>query len=120
VGLERGPLSFVSATEELTGRKCSGSCLEIREYGLRDPLCRQRNTFYSKKLALTSPTRDGLSVVIVCSRTKTTEFVFCLFIQSRDCAVGIATSYGRDDRGFRIQAPVRSRSFSIARHLYRV
>jgi hypothetical protein len=36
VGLERGPLSLVSTTEELLGRKSSGSGLEIREYGLRD------------------------------------------------------------------------------------
>jgi hypothetical protein len=34
VGLERGPLSLVSTTEELLGRKSSGSCLEKREYGL--------------------------------------------------------------------------------------
>jgi hypothetical protein len=33
VGLERGPLSLVSTTEELLERKRSGSCLEIREYG---------------------------------------------------------------------------------------
>jgi hypothetical protein len=31
-GLERGPLSLVSTTEELLGS--SGSCLENREYGL--------------------------------------------------------------------------------------
>jgi hypothetical protein len=37
VGLERGPLKLVSTTEELLGRKCSGSGLEIREYGRRDP-----------------------------------------------------------------------------------
>jgi hypothetical protein len=37
VGLERGPLSLVSTTEELLGRKGSGSCLESREYGRRDP-----------------------------------------------------------------------------------
>jgi hypothetical protein len=37
VGLERGPLSLVSITEELLERKSSGSCLEIPEYGLRDP-----------------------------------------------------------------------------------
>jgi hypothetical protein len=37
VGLERGPLSVVSAIEELLGRKSSGSCLEIKEYGRRDP-----------------------------------------------------------------------------------
>jgi hypothetical protein len=37
VGLERGPLSLVSATEELLDRKSSGCCLENREYGRRDP-----------------------------------------------------------------------------------
>jgi hypothetical protein len=33
----RGSLSFVSTTEELLGRKSSGSGLENREYGRRDP-----------------------------------------------------------------------------------
>jgi hypothetical protein len=37
VGLERGPLSLVSTTEELLDIKSSGSCLENREYGCRDP-----------------------------------------------------------------------------------
>jgi hypothetical protein len=37
VGLERGPLSLVSTTEELLERKSSGSGLEVREYGRRDP-----------------------------------------------------------------------------------
>jgi hypothetical protein len=36
VGLDRGPLSVVSTTEELLGRDSSVSGLEIREYGLRD------------------------------------------------------------------------------------
>jgi hypothetical protein len=35
VGLERGPHSLVSTTEELLGRKSSGSSLEIRHYGRR-------------------------------------------------------------------------------------
>jgi hypothetical protein len=35
MGLERGPLSLVSTTEELLGRKSSGSGLENREYGIR-------------------------------------------------------------------------------------
>jgi hypothetical protein len=35
VGLERGPLSLVSMTEELLGRKGSGSALENRDYGRR-------------------------------------------------------------------------------------
>jgi hypothetical protein len=34
VGLERGPLSLVSTTEELLGRKSSCSGLESRDYGL--------------------------------------------------------------------------------------
>jgi hypothetical protein len=37
VGLEQGPLSLVSTTEELLERKSSGSGLENREYGRRDP-----------------------------------------------------------------------------------
>jgi hypothetical protein len=32
--LERGPLILVSTTEELLGRKSSGSGLENREYGM--------------------------------------------------------------------------------------
>jgi hypothetical protein len=38
VGLERGPLSLVSTTEELLERNCSASGLENREYGRGDPL----------------------------------------------------------------------------------
>jgi hypothetical protein len=37
VGLERGPLSLVSTSEELLGRNSSGSGLESREHGRRDP-----------------------------------------------------------------------------------
>jgi hypothetical protein len=37
VDLERGSLSHVSTTEELLGRKSSGSGLENRDYGRRDP-----------------------------------------------------------------------------------
>jgi hypothetical protein len=37
VGLERCPLSLVSAIEELLGRISSGSGLENREYGREDP-----------------------------------------------------------------------------------
>jgi hypothetical protein len=37
MGLERGPLSLVSATEELLGRNSSGSGLESRQYGRRNP-----------------------------------------------------------------------------------
>jgi hypothetical protein len=37
VGQEQGPLSLVSTTEGLLERECSGSGLEISEYGRRDP-----------------------------------------------------------------------------------
>jgi hypothetical protein len=37
VGLERGPLNLVSTTEELLGRKSSGSGLERLQYGRRVP-----------------------------------------------------------------------------------
>jgi hypothetical protein len=36
-GLERGPLSLVSTTEKLLERKSSGSGLENRNYGRRNP-----------------------------------------------------------------------------------
>jgi hypothetical protein len=44
VGLERGPLSLVSTIEELLERKTSGSGLEIKKYGRRDPSRWPRDT----------------------------------------------------------------------------
>jgi hypothetical protein len=73
VGLERGPLSLVSAIEELLGRESSGFGLESREYGRREPSRWPRDTFYPQKLVLTSPTSGGRSVGIVRSRTQVTE-----------------------------------------------
>jgi hypothetical protein len=70
VGLERGPLSLVSTTDKLLGRKSSGSGLEIREYYRRDPSRWPRGTLYPQKLALTTPTSGGRSVGIV----QATEF----------------------------------------------
>jgi hypothetical protein len=43
--LERGPLIFVSTIEELLERKSSGSGLESREYGSRDPSRWPRDNF---------------------------------------------------------------------------
>jgi hypothetical protein len=73
VGLERGPLSLVSTSEELLGRKSSGSGLEIWEYGRREPSRWPRGTLYPQELALTSPTNGGLSTGIVRSWTQATE-----------------------------------------------
>jgi hypothetical protein len=78
VGLERGPLSLVSTTEELLERKRSCSSLETREYGRRDLSSWPHATLYSQKLALTSPTRGGRLVGIVLSCTQAMEFFFSL------------------------------------------
>jgi hypothetical protein len=69
VGLERGPLSLVSTTEELLERKNSSSGVGNRDYGRRDP----------QNLALTSLTSGGRSVGIVRSRTQATEFGFICY-----------------------------------------
>jgi hypothetical protein len=50
VGLERGPPSLVSTTEELLGRKSSGSGLENRDYDRRDPSRQLRDTLLSAKV----------------------------------------------------------------------
>jgi hypothetical protein len=73
VGLERGPLCLLSSTDELLERKRSGSCLENREYDLRDPSRWPCDSLYPQKLALTS-TSGGRSVGIVRPRTQATEF----------------------------------------------
>jgi hypothetical protein len=76
VGLERGPLSRVSTSEELLERNSSGFGLENSEYGRKDPSRWTSGTFHPQKLALTSPTSGGRSVGIVRSRTQATEIVF--------------------------------------------
>jgi hypothetical protein len=52
VGLERDPLSLVSTTEELLERESSGSDLENREYGHRDPSRWPCGTLFTGKLQL--------------------------------------------------------------------
>jgi hypothetical protein len=79
VGLERGPLSLVSAIEELLERKSSGSGLEIENTAVRIRHADHVAPSIRKKLALTSPTIGGLSVRIVSSRTKATEFSLVRF-----------------------------------------
>jgi hypothetical protein len=83
VGLKRGPLSLVSTTEELLGRKSSCPGLENREYGRRNPSRWPRCTLYRQKLALTLPTSGGRPVGVVRSRTKATEFEAFLRIMNQ-------------------------------------
>jgi hypothetical protein len=79
VDLERCPLSLVSTTEQLRERKNSGSGLESRYYGRRDPPRRVRYTLYPQNLALSSATSGGRSVGIVRSRTKATKLLLFSF-----------------------------------------
>jgi hypothetical protein len=75
VGLERGPLSLETTTEELLGRKSSGSGLESLEYGRRDPPRLLRDTTLSAKV--------GTSFVdnrAVARRTQTTELFIIIII----------------------------------------
>jgi hypothetical protein len=76
VGLERGPLSLTSITEELLEWKGSGSGSRksrLTAVGIR---CADQATPSSQKLVLTSPIGDGRSVGIVRLQTKATEFRF--------------------------------------------
>jgi hypothetical protein len=61
---------------ELLERKSSGSGLENRDYGRKDPSRWPRGSLYPQKLALASRTSGGRSVGIVRSRTQATEFSF--------------------------------------------
>jgi hypothetical protein len=76
VGLEWGPLSLVSTSEELLERNSSRSGLEIREHGRGDPLRWPRGTIFRQKLALTLATTGGRSFGIVRSLTQAIEFSF--------------------------------------------
>jgi hypothetical protein len=63
----------MSTIEELIERKSSGSGLENRDYGRKGLTTDYATNLYPQKLALTSPTSDGVSVRIVRSRTKATQ-----------------------------------------------
>jgi hypothetical protein len=75
VGLERGPLSLVSTTEELLDRKVAAPVWRSvnTAAGIRHA---DNNTLYPHKLALTSQTSGGRSVGTVHSRIQATEFCF--------------------------------------------
>jgi hypothetical protein len=84
VGLERGPLSLVSATEELFERKVAAPIQKTEITAVGDPLRWPHDTFYPQNLALTWPTSGGRSVGIVRSRTRATEFVSLFSIKMAD------------------------------------
>jgi hypothetical protein len=66
VGLKRGPLSLMNATEELLERKSSNFSIENREYDSRDPSRWPCGTLCPQMLAVTSLTSGGHLVGIVC------------------------------------------------------
>jgi hypothetical protein len=74
MGLERGPLSLVSTTEELLDRKVAAPVqkTENMAQGFRHA----DHVVYPQKLAITSPTSGGRSVGIVRSLTQIMEFFF--------------------------------------------
>jgi hypothetical protein len=78
VGLERGPLSLVSTTEELLDRKVAASVQKTENTAVR--ICHADHVAPSirKMLAITSPKSGGRSVGIVRSRTQTMEFSLVL------------------------------------------
>jgi hypothetical protein len=88
-----GSLSFVSAIEELLGRKSSGYGLENREYGRKGSSCWPRNTLYRPKLALTSSRSSDRSVGIVRSRTKATEFVCFVWFRQWNMKFALSVHY---------------------------
>jgi hypothetical protein len=71
VGLELGPLSLVSATEQLLGRKSRGYGLKNREYGRRGCVTLTTRHPLSAKVGTNFTER---SVGIVRSWTQETEF----------------------------------------------
>jgi hypothetical protein len=74
VGLERGPLSLLSTTEELLDRQVAGPVYKTENTSVGIRHAYHVAPSISKKLAITSATSGGRSVGIVRSRTQTMEF----------------------------------------------
>jgi hypothetical protein len=74
VGLERGPLSLVSTTEEILDRKVAASVYKTENTAIGIRHADHVAPSIRKKLAITSPTSGGRSVGIVRSQTQTMEF----------------------------------------------
>jgi hypothetical protein len=96
VGLERGALSLVSTIEELLGTESSGSGVENRQYGRKDPSRCPRGTSCPQKLALTSPRSGGRSVGIVRSWIQATELSPVLGHAYRSCSPTFKPRFATD------------------------
>jgi hypothetical protein len=73
VGLERGPLSLVSTTEELLDRKVAAPVYKTENTAVGIRHATHVASSIRKMLAITSPTSGGRSVGIARSRTQVTE-----------------------------------------------
>jgi hypothetical protein len=91
-----GSTQPLNTTEEIIGRKSSGSGLENGKYSRRDPSRSPSGTFYQQKLALTSLRSGGLSVGIVRSWTEAAEFSLVLGFFTH----GMTCPYTRHDVNF--------------------
>jgi hypothetical protein len=76
MGLERGPLSLVSTTEELLDREVAAPVYKTKITAIGIHHADYMAPSIRKKLVITSPTIGGRSVGIVRSRTQTMEFFF--------------------------------------------
>jgi hypothetical protein len=76
VGLERGPLSLVSTTEELLDRKVAVAVQKTENTAVGIRHADHVAPSIRKKLAITSPASGDHSIGIVRSRTQTMEFSF--------------------------------------------
>jgi hypothetical protein len=76
VGLERGPLSLVSTTEELLDRKVAAPVYKIENTAVGIRHAYHVASSIRKSWQSTSPTSGGRSVGVVRSRTQTMEFSF--------------------------------------------
>jgi hypothetical protein len=76
VGLERGPLSLVSTTEELLDRKIAAPVYKIENTAVRNRHADHVAPSIRKSWQPLSPASGGRSIGIVRLRTKTMEFFF--------------------------------------------
>jgi hypothetical protein len=79
VGLERGPLSLVSTTQELLDRKVAAPVYKTENTAVGIHHADHVAPSIRKNLVITSPTSGGRSVGIVRSRSQTMEFSLVQF-----------------------------------------
>jgi hypothetical protein len=91
VGLERGPFSLVSTTEELLDRKVAAPVYKTENTVVGIRHADHVAPSIRKKLAMTSPKSGGRLVGIARSRTQTMEFSFFLYSSSLSYAHCVST-----------------------------